>query len=143
MKAGHISARLSLVQNLECFAHPGFVRYISVGRLLVFRSLAIPFPNKVRLGNALDRFQSQLFTPFLEIHKIDICGEVLATRAQVNPHALDPLMTKVSAQCSARLSMVDFGWRTAVVDCQKCATLKMVILLGPPGSVVVVRWPAE
>src|SRR5271169_780004 len=65
-----ISARLSLVQNLECFAHPGFVRYIRVGRLLAFRSLAIPFPNKVRLGNALHRFQSELFTPFLEIHKI-------------------------------------------------------------------------
>ena len=111
------SARLSLVQNLECLAHPGFVRHISIGRQLAFRSLAIPLPNKVRLGNALNCLQSELFTPFLEIHKIDICGEVLATRAQVNLHAFDPLMTKVSAHRSTRFSMVDFGWRTAVVDC--------------------------
>ena len=87
----------------------------------------------------MNRLQYELFTPFLEVHKIDICGEVLATRAQVNPHALYPLMTKVSAQCSTRLSMVDFGWRTAVVDCQKCATLKLVIERSPDGAGALFR----
>ena len=86
----------------------------------------------MRLGDELNSLEAKLLAPCLEIDKIDIRGEILLARTEINSHPVDSLMTKIGPRCSARSAAIDLSGGSAVIDRENRAAAKMPIKICQP-----------